>query len=125
MLNRGGRASGLRPSPAAVYADQPKQKLGDRGRMGMKRAALAIFFLLLCSPVRADGIWTMEELSLAVVYLERSEVQLLIHQGVKKEVWLKGPGDPAPKPNLVTKGYIQIDSQWDSKKNNFLLFSDI
>jgi len=63
-------------------------------------AALLVFLPLVA---QAAEIFTIADLSVAVVYLHRTGIaRVLDEDGTMKEVWLKGPKDVAPQPRLVT-----------------------
>ena len=64
---------------------------------------LVVVLTLVATYATAGQIWTIAQLSVAVVYLHRSEPAQVLDDGVMKEVWLKGPGDQSPKPRLVTQ----------------------
>lgn len=64
---------------------------------------LVVVLTLVATYATAGQIWTIAQLSVAVVYLHRSELAQVLDDGVMKEVWLKGPGDQSPKPRLVTQ----------------------
>ncbi len=75
-------------------------------------ATLAVVLTLVAAQVTADQIWTIAQLSVAVVYLHRSEPNQVLDDGVMKEVWLKGPGDESPQPRLITQsgtGFLVTD----------------
>ena len=74
---------------------------------------LAVVLTLVTAQATAGQIWTIAQLSVVVVYLHRSETYQVLDDGVKKEVWLKGPGDQSPQPRLITKsgaGFLVTDS---------------
>jgi hypothetical protein len=74
--------------------------------------ALAAVLTFIAAQATAGQIWTIAQLSVAVVYLHRSEIAQFLDDGVKKEVWLKGPGDQTPQPRLMTQsgtGFLVTD----------------
>lgn len=81
----------------------------------MKRCCnvvLALLLILVVSHATAGQIWTIAQLSVAVVYLNRPETAQVLDDGVMKEVWLKGPRDESPQPRLITHsgtGFLVID----------------
>jgi hypothetical protein len=71
--------------------------------MRHRTASLVVLVAFLAVQAGAGQIWTIAELSVAVVYLHRSEPARILDDGVMKEVWLKGPDDPSPRPHLITQ----------------------
>lgn len=74
---------------------------------------LAVVLTLVATQVTAGQIWTIAQLSVAVVYLHRSGTAQVLDDGIMNEVWLKGPGDQSPKPRLITQsgtGFFVTDA---------------
>ena len=81
--------------------------------MNHRITTAVVLFTLLAAQATAAQTWTIAQLSVAVVYLHRSETAQILDDGVMKEVWLKGPRDKNPQPRLLTQsgtGFLVKDA---------------
>lgn len=61
-----------------------------------------VFYISVITPSTASEIYSVEQITPAIVYLHRSQIRTIPHEGIQKEIWLKNPTNGSLEPFFET-----------------------